>query len=756
MENRLFLAVGLSLVVLFLLMQGSPPADDAGAKAGDAVSQASPLEDQAELGGTVESGASGMDALVDSSGLPVQDIRPNNGSSPWASLPSIREASPETVIVTTQLYEVSFSTHGGLPTHWHLKGAAGNGNYHEIFQDPRFLAMRAEQPLPLDPWDMRGWILPLRKPTSRRSSFRDYKSFHDLITDHLAYREYLAYESGERGDVNIRGGLTDAPLSLVDSDLTWPFTGLAGEWGIRETRTARRDESILYTASEISLDVRDRPLSLVFSAAGEGLRIEKEFIFSPGVYSVSGAIRIFNEGDREIEWRGENRYRLVWRGGLGRPSTAYDLLNSVQIGWADDDVEFMNPGAYQSIEDGLVERGLELPSMVNVDLGEDLFAVSRQYDDPGFKDIHWVAVDNKYFTAAIIPRAPGDMVTLGLDYVMGRDASTYLIRPEAGIVMPAIAALPPGAVREDPFMLYVGPKDEERLENLDATGSLVAIKQVTFASIVRPITRVMMWFLKFLHGIVPNYGVCILLLTLVVKALMFPLYHKQQLSMKRMQALQPQINALKEQYKNDPQRLQRETMEFYKRNKINPAAGCLPMLPMMPIFIALWVTFNNSLELRGEPFIWWIDDLSKPDNAFFLPVLGWIIPINVLPLAYALAMFWSQSRQQMPDNPNANVMRFIPFIFIFFFWNFASGVILYFVAGILIDTVQRLIMDAFGIGKRRRTGRGARGRRNRSTAAKRGTAPGPGSIRAADDMKAARLLVPHGCRQEEAEEEKVI
>ena len=177
-------------------------------------------------------------------------------------------------------------------------------------------------------------------------------------------------------------------------------------------------------------------------------------------------------------------------------------------------------------------------------------------------------------------------------------------------------------------------------------------------------------------------------------------------------------------------------MEFYKRNKINPAAGCLMMLPMMPIFIALWVTFNNSLELRGEPFIWWIDDLSKPDNAFFLPVYGWIIPINVLPLAYALAMYWSQSRQQMPDNPNANVMKFIPFMFIFFFWNFASGVILYFVAGILIDTVQRLIMDAFGIGSAAVPAAALAGGGTAPPPPKEEPRPAPAQS-AADDMKAA-------------------
>ena len=701
MDNKLFMAVGLSLLVLFLLMQSDPPVRESAdlsmdttevaSNAGDPAGETSPLDQHQPAG---EDDSQAQSPQAQSPQAPPPSL--SGESSPWAALPAVGQSPPDTVTVTTPLYEAVFSAQGAMTLSWRLMGSAGNGNYREIFQDPRYLSLRNSQRLGLDPWDLRGWILPLRKPTDSYQAFKDYKTFHNLAIDHLTYREYMAYKSGERGDVEVRGGLTDAPVRLVDAALTWPFVGLAGEWGIRETQAARNDETILYTPSASSLDVTSSPRTLTFTAAGGGLRLEKEFTFVPDDYSVSVVVRIKNEGDEPMQWNGADRYRLVWRGGLGRPSTAYDLLNSVQIGWAND-VEFMQPGAYESIQDELTERGLVLPSMVDVDLGEDVFAASRQYDRADVP-VHWVVVDNKYFAAAIIPRAPGEKVTLGLDYVMGRGGDTYLIRPEAGIVMPMLAAIPPGGSREDPFQLYVGPKDEDRLDTLDPTGDLVQIKQVTFASLVRPITRVMMWFLRLLHGFVPNYGICIVLLTLVVKALMFPLYHKQQVSMKRMQAMQPQINALKEQYKNDPQRLQRETMEFYKRNKINPAAGCLMMLPMMPIFIALWVTFNKSLELRGEPFLWWIDDLSKPDNAFFVPVLGWIIPINVLPLAYALAMYWSQSRQQMPDNPNANAMKFIPFIFIFFFWNFASGVILYFVVGILIDTLQRLLMDVLGIG----------------------------------------------------------
>ena len=119
------------------------------------------------------------------------------------------------------------------------------------------------------------------------------------------------------------------------------------------------------------------------------------------------------------------------------------------------------------------------------------------------------------------------------------------------------------------------------------------------------------------------------------------------------------------------------------------------MLPMMPIFIALWGTFNQSIELRGAPFVGWIRDLSQPDQAFFIPIAGYIVPVNVLPLIYCALMLWSQSRQQV-EMPNAAAMKIIPIFFVVLFWSIASGVILYFVISMSMDTVQRMLMDKFG------------------------------------------------------------
>jgi len=253
-----------------------------------------------------------------------------------------------------------------------------------------------------------------------------------------------------------------------------------------------------------------------------------------------------------------------------------------------------------------------------------------------------------------------------------------------------VGSLGPGNSRTDKFILYVGPINEDDLAK--AGEGLQDARQIFLRSIIGPIANLMLRLLQGMYNIVPNYGLAIIVLTLLMKVLMFPLYQKQIQTTKKMQALQPQITALKEKYKNDQQKLQKEQMELFRKHKVNPLSGCLTILTTIPVFIALYATFAMAVELRGAPFIGWIQDLSAPDGAFFIPLGSYIIPINILPLAYAILMLWSTSQQSM-EGPNATAMKIVPLIFVFFFWSIASGVILYFVVSIFIDVMQRIIMD---------------------------------------------------------------
>ncbi len=710
MEKRLIGAVGVSLIVLLLVTFLSPrkqASDEGSAVNVSSVDNSSGADSYVGDLGTddpakesVQTETSGEDPSANSQQQPdlpefSDSISPED-ASPWSALPRISEASPEEIVVSNDLYEISFTTAGAIPTSWKLT------KYHESFRDPRYLELRSKKPLmmdgrPIEPAQLRGWFLNLYKYKNDDFALPARKETFDLNIDHLAYQDYLAYAQGERGaDVSVRGGQTSAPVNIASADFTGPFAGLAMEWGDRP------DETILYKVDRDHIRIGNSPEKLVFRTETDtGFCIEKRLTFHPGRYMIDVEIEFFNRSGKPIQFNGQSKFKVLWRGGLGRPSTAQDLQNGVHVCWGEDVQQLAMLGNFNKIEEELLspERGLvDFSKSTGRTYAGAISGESRRYEtaDEDGAFLNWIAVDSKYFAAAIVPKEPSRLATLGFDYIMATDR--YFIRPEVGVSLALPDELAAGSTRPFNFTLYAGPKEGPRLEAVSPT--LEEISDTSFmSSFVRPISKFMLYLLGIFYKIVPNYGVCIVFLTLVVKAAMLPLYHKQQISMKKMQAMQPQMNALKEQYKNDPQRLQRETMEFYRRNKINPASGCLMMLPMMPIFIALWITFNNSIELRGAGFInGWIDDLSKPDNAFFIPLGDWIIPINILPMLYAIAMFWSQSRQMSADNPNANVMKFIPFIFVFIFWNFASGVLLYFVVSFTIDTIQRLVMDALGIG----------------------------------------------------------
>ena len=173
------------------------------------------------------------------------------------------------------------------------------------------------------------------------------------------------------------------------------------------------------------------------------------------------------------------------------------------------------------------------------------------------------------------------------------------------------------------------------------------------------------------YDFVPNYGVVIILLAIAIKILVYPLTHKSYESMAKMQQLQPKMAALKEKYKNDNQRLSRETMKLYKEEGVNPLGGCLPMLLQMPVFFALYSVFNSTIELRQAPFFLWITDLSKPD---VLPLGGF--DLHVLPLLMAGSMF-VQQKMTMKDPKQAMLVYMMPAFMIFIFWSISSGLVLY-------------------------------------------------------------------------------
>jgi YidC/Oxa1 family membrane protein insertase len=290
--------------------------------------------------------------------------------------------------------------------------------------------------------------------------------------------------------------------------------------------------------------------------------------------------------------------------------------------------------------------------------------------------ITYAGFGDRYFLTALIPEHPvaGKLVMS----VSGNQGEAQLIFSGSGSVTSRV---------------YMGPKALEVLEGVDPALSK-AIDLGFWGIIALPFLRL----LKLFYRIVPNYGIAIILLTVVVRLLTLPMSIKGQRSMMRMQRLQPQVTRLREKFKDDSERLNREMVELYKRNHVNPLGGCLPMVVQFPVFIGLYEALLNAVDLRHAPFVGWIQDLSAPD---VLPIPGMpAIPftdlhgIPVLVLLMTGSSFlqqWLMPRQ--PDPSQQRMMMFMPLAFSLIFLSLPAGLTLYYLSSNLLGIAQQVILN---------------------------------------------------------------
>jgi YidC/Oxa1 family membrane protein insertase len=336
-------------------------------------------------------------------------------------------------------------------------------------------------------------------------------------------------------------------------------------------------------------------------------------------------------------------------------------------------------------------------------------AVTATVDVKG--DRGWVGITNKYWLAVAAPPQNEP-----ISVTMRNDGGTAAPVFRANYAL-AERVVAPGATVELTSHIFAGAKDVDILQSyekpVDKGGLGIwdldrAVDWGNFFFLTRPI----FFLLNYFGSLTGNFGVAILLLTLVVKALMFPLANSAFDAMSKMKKLQPKMEELKARAGDDKMKLQQEMMELYKKEKINPLAGCMPILLQMPIFYALYKTLFVTIELRHAPFIGWLKDLSAPDptsvfNLFGLlpfdptavPVIGAFLGIGVLPLLMGVAMF-VQTKLNPPatDPVQQQVMTMMPFIFVFLFASFASGLVLYWVWSTVLSIVQQwFIMKKNGV-----------------------------------------------------------
>ncbi|MFQ5631002.1 MAG: membrane protein insertase YidC, partial [bacterium] len=211
-------------------------------------------------------------------------------------------------------------------------------------------------------------------------------------------------------------------------------------------------------------------------------------------------------------------------------------------------------------------------------------------------------------------------------------------------------------------------------------------------SFIRFLGKIVLWSITQLYKIIPNYGIVIIVFSILVKLVLHPLTKKSYQSMKEMQKVQPLMQEIKEKYSKDPQKMNAEVMKLYKEHGVNPLGGCLPMLLQLPLLYALFEVFRTTIEFRGAPFVGWINDLSGPDTLTTIPFFD--MPLNVLPLVMGLTMFLQQ-KSTITDPKQKVMVYMMPGIMTFFFYTFPSGLNLYYTLfNLLTIAHQRFIPDS--------------------------------------------------------------
>ena len=313
----------------------------------------------------------------------------------------------------------------------------------------------------------------------------------------------------------------------------------------------------------------------------------------------------------------------------------------------------------------------------------------------------WGGIVGKYFTVLGVPDATPYTLTFKQPYIEGLPVSSYLY-----FSRPLIKS----SKNTDVFRFYVGPKTKKALgiynsaeKNLFGLSDLNLDASVDTSRLLGWLESILKFFLDLFYRLVPNYGAAIILLTLFVKILYYPLTKKSYASTSKMQELSPKIAEIKERFKDNSAKMNQEMAALYKREKVNPLGGCLPLLLQMPIFIAMYGVMSKHFALRGAPFMLWIRDLSEPDSilnfgSFTLPLLNWN-DLRILPILFVVTQLLSSKLMQTPNtssSKNMMLMQYLmPVFFFFILYNAPAGLLLYWTMTNVITAAQQKIISAY-------------------------------------------------------------
>jgi len=288
----------------------------------------------------------------------------------------------------------------------------------------------------------------------------------------------------------------------------------------------------------------------------------------------------------------------------------------------------------------------------------------------------WFGLQDKYFLSALVPNDDFPLGPVSFEKRGAKEISAKVQLEQHD------------GVHVHNFLMYVGPKEFDRLNKLDVNlDEAIDFGWFMFGSLlpVRMIAKPIFYLLKFFHQFTQNYGISIIIVTVLIKALFYPITKKSMSSMKSMSTIQPKIAAVKKQWAQDKEKMNQELMKLYRTEKVNPLGGCLPMLIQIPVFISLYNILYTTIELRHAPFFLWVQDLSQKD------------PYYVLPVIMGATMFLQQyTAPKTMDSSQSKVMQFLPIVYTYFFLNFPSGLVLYWLVNNSLTIVQQQILNKTG------------------------------------------------------------
>ncbi|MBL4661479.1 MAG: membrane protein insertase YidC [Alcanivoracaceae bacterium] len=452
----------------------------------------------------------------------------------------------------------------------------------------------------------------------------------DTIGASVVYAELLKYPITKKSKENV------ILLSQEVEKAYYAQTGLLST----QQRFVHTD---LYQVQQTNYEVTDGTVEIPFTIEKNGIKVTKTYSISADSYLIELTDKVQNNTDSE--WTGQ-QYRQLQR------------TNP----WLNNDPSFTDAGRMSFKGAAYFESNEGFTQLEFDDFVEDKINIDVQTES-------WVAMVQHYFFSGFIYK---DEKTKIISKYMPASKTPYLIRATSGF-----SSAQAGGQTEISSQLYIGPKMQAELPSL-AKGLDLTVDYGIFTAIAKPL----FWVLNKIHSMVGNWGWSIILLTILIKLLFFKLTEKQYNSMARMRKLQPRIQTLKERHKENKQKFNEEMMKLYKKEKVNPMGGCLPMLIQIPVFIALYWVLLESVELRQAPFMLWLQDLSSPDPYFILPAIN------------AAAMFMTQRLSPTPgmDPMQAKIMKFMPIGFSVMFAFFQSGLVLYWAVNSSLSLLQQWII----------------------------------------------------------------